>query len=61
MAVFTRENKHLYCLRNKHGFWLTTLATNRQECWHRGCVFGTKEEIKREGYTCVPVVITEIK
>lgn len=61
MAVFIRENKHLYCLRNKRGFWFITLALNRQACWQRGTRFATKEAVKHEGYKCVKVLISEIK
>lgn len=55
-----RKEKSLYVLATGEHYWLSTLSTNRSECWGHAKQYcrnpdDYKNELKRDGYKCVKV------
>lgn len=60
MIVSAHKKRNLYVLKNKDNFyWLSTMATNRQDCWGHAYNYGSKAELRKEGYKCVRVRLEE--
>lgn len=63
-TVSAQKNKTLYVLASENHYWLSTLATNRVECWAAAKPYcrteNWKKELRDDGYTCVAVRIEAI-
>jgi hypothetical protein len=63
-SVSAHKDKALYVLVGEHGhYWLTTLSTNRADCYKAakpGCrTENHRKELREEGFRCVRVKIIE--
>lgn len=61
MSVSCRRDQNLYVLSRDSFWWLTTLSTNRRECWESVKKLATKAELQSKGYKCVRVRLEAIK
>lgn len=61
MSVSCRKDQNLYVLSRDNFWWLTTLSTNRADCWRSVEKLASKSELQRAGYKCVRVRLEETK
>jgi hypothetical protein len=66
MTISAPKNKTLYVMAGEKHFWLSTLSTNRADCYKEAlkyCKGATdaekRKDLKRDGYKCVAVSISE--
>lgn len=55
MTVSARKNQNLYVLAKDHFYWLTTLSTNRRDCWSSVAKYADKRTLQQKGYMCIRV------
>lgn len=65
MSITAVTGQNLYVLTNGKHYWLTTIATNRRDCWLAAKRFcrevDWRAELKRNNWRCVRLVWAEEK
>jgi hypothetical protein len=60
-STSAQKGKTLYVMETEGHYWLSSLATNRQECWAHAMKYcrtdNPKKELKADGYRCVAVKV----
>jgi hypothetical protein len=62
-TVSIPTDKHLYVLKTNDHYWLTTLATNKNDCFALAKPYcktdDIKTELKKDGFECVKIRLVE--